>query len=109
MGVKNVVSSFTYFFLFASVGAELISFLTSHMVLNRVATALHDGIFQRCGAMNYFQLVYNRLNTFIQYSLDGAVTPPSGCYWWNSRVFETDESKSPTFIHSFIHLTRFIE
>lgn len=84
----------TFFFLLASLGAEAISLLTGYMVSNRRAPGLHDGIFFRCGAINYFQNALNSFGNFLtsQMSLDERVLPFGGCYWWNSDLFQKDES-----------------
>lgn len=88
-----VVTSLTFLFLLASIGAEAISLLTSYMVVNRLAPGLHDGIFQRCGAINYFQTSINAAGSFISKTFDGSLKAYSGCYWWNSGIYNKDESK----------------
>jgi hypothetical protein len=43
--------------------------------------------------MAYFQSALNALSgSFISKTIDGSVTIPSACYWWSSRVFQTDLS-----------------
>jgi Na+-transporting NADH:ubiquinone oxidoreductase subunit NqrE len=80
------------FILFITLIAELVSLLTSYMVVNRFAPGLHDGIFHRCGALNYFQFAVNSMGSFVSKVFDGSITAPSGCYWWNSFMFQRDES-----------------
>ena len=87
------ISTFTFLFLFGSIGSQLIGFLTSFMVVNRFAPGLHDGLFNRCGAINYFQTAINAAGSFWTSARDGRVKPFSACYWWNSSMFEKDESK----------------
>jgi hypothetical protein len=86
------ISTFTFLFLFGSIGTQLIGFLTSFMVVNRFAPGLHDGLFNRCGAINYFQTAINAAGSFWTSARDGRVKPFSACYWWNSSMFEKDES-----------------
>lgn len=88
-----VVTSVTFLFLLATIGAETISFLTSYMVVNRYAPGLHDGIFQRCGAINFFLTAINSIGSFVSKHLDGTVDTFTSCYWWNSSLFRKDESK----------------
>ena len=88
-----IVTSLTFIFLLASIGAQAISFLTSYMVVNRYAPGLHDGIFQRCGGLEYFQTSINAAGSFMTKSLDGSVKRFTNCYWWNSDLFQKDPSK----------------
>lgn len=88
-----VVRSMIFLFLLASIGAQIISFMTSYMVVNRYAPGLHDGIFQRCGALAYFQTEsLNSVGSFISKAIDGSVKSFTNCYWWNSSIFDHDES-----------------
>ena len=85
---------FIGFFLFLSTGMELTSFLTSYMIVNRFAYGLHDGIFVRCGAFDYFRTSINSIGAYITNRYEyGAFRPSTGCYWWNSWIFGRDESK----------------
>lgn len=93
----------TFLFLMVSFGAEIISFLTSFMVLNRLGSSLHDGIFQRCGAINYYNTALNAQGSFITHHASSYYEPPSGCFWWNSAVFDRDEkSLQATVVLAFI-------
>ncbi|CAF0714866.1 unnamed protein product [Brachionus calyciflorus] len=85
-----LVSALTFIFLLASIGAQAISFLTSYMVVNRYAPGLHDGIFQRCGGLAYFQNTLNAAGSFISKALDGSVKTFTNCYWWSSDIFHKD-------------------
>lgn len=99
MGIQRskmscAVTFLSFIFLFSSVGLQVISFLTSHMVTNRLSDSFHDGIFHRCGAMQYFQTARQYVNSFKgNDEPDGSVVRQSGCFWWDSKVFQTDESK----------------
>jgi hypothetical protein len=87
------VTSITFAFLLASVGAQAVSFLTSYMIVNRYSPNLHDGLFQRCGALNFFQTQLNSFNQFLNsHSVNGQYRAYSGCFWWNSDIFMKDES-----------------
>lgn len=87
-----LVTSLTLIFLLATIGAQTIAFLTSYMVVNRYAPGLHDGIFQRCGAINFFQTAINSIGSFVTKTLDGTVETFTSCYWWNSSIFMRDQS-----------------
>ncbi len=89
-----VLTSLTFLFLMATMGTQIISFLTSYMIINRYSPNLHDGLFHRCGALNFFQTHFNSFNQFLNSnSVDGQYRAYSGCYWWNSDIFQRDESK----------------
>lgn len=94
-----LVTSLTFIFLLATIGAQAISFLTSYMVVNRFAPGLHDGIFQRCGAINFFQTSINSIGSFVSKTLDGTVQTFTSCYWWNSSLFRRDDSKFTFFFN----------
>ena len=85
------VTSLSFVFFLISLGAEALAFLTSYMVLNRLEPGLHDGIFQRCGAMSYFKSALNVASSIVQKITDDSLTLTSACTWWSPRVFETDE------------------
>lgn len=92
------LTSITFIFLLGSLGTQVVSFLSSHMVTNRLSEHFHDGIFHRCGAMKYFITARQYVNSFMGTDVvDGSIMVPGGCYWWNSRLFETDESKNNLF------------
>lgn len=88
-----IITSLIFIFLIASIGAQAISFLTSFMVVNRFAPGLHDGIFQRCGGLAYFQNTINAVGSFVSKTLDGSIKTFTSCYWWNSDLFKHDPSK----------------
>jgi hypothetical protein len=90
-----------YISLFGTIGAEIIGFLSSYMVVNRLSSKLHDGIFQRCGAMNYYLIAVNQVGSFVSNAIDGSFTAPTGCIWWNSRMYELDESINSKSFNSF--------
>ena len=84
----------SFVFLLGSIGTQVVSFLTSYMVINRLSDNFHDGIFHRCGALQYFQTARQYVNSFMgRDPFDGSVFMPGGCRWWNSRMFELDESE----------------
>lgn len=52
--------------------------------------------------MSYFQSALNAFSgSFISKTIDGSVTVPSACYWWSTRVFETDLSIKSFLINDF--------
>jgi len=74
----SCLTAFSYIFLWTSIGAEILSFLTSHMLDHTIIDSKHEGIFQRC---------------FI------------GCYWLDARTFDTDrKSMQMIVIVSFLSL-----
>lgn len=90
----SCVAVVTLLFMLASMAAEAVSFLTSYMIINRYSPNLHDGLFQRCGALNFFQTNLNSFNQFLNSNgVDGQYRAYSGCYWWNSDIYMRDESK----------------
>ena len=79
----------------ASIVLQLTSFLTSHMIVNRRArpTPLHDGLFYRCGAIDFFLYTINERGSFLTHSSDGSIKAYSACFFLNSNMFERDERK----------------
>ncbi len=88
----------------AAIGAQTISFLTSYMIINRYAPGLHDGIFQRCGAINFFQTSINAVGSFVTKTLDGTVDTFTSCFWWNSSMFIRDESRLRTIFSTLARI-----
>ena len=82
----SCVAVVTLLFMLASMAAEAVSFLTSYMIVNRYSPNLHEGLFQRCGALNFFK---SNLNS---YGVVGQYRAYCGCYWWNSDIYMRDES-----------------
>jgi hypothetical protein len=87
----------------ASIVLQLISFLTSHMIVNRRArpTPLHDGLFYRCGAIDFFLYTINERGSFLTHSLDGSIKAYSACFFLNSNMFQRDERKFIFFQASY--------
>lgn len=100
-----LLTAITFIFLSLSIIAELVSLLTSYMVINRFAPGLHDGIFQRCGAINYFHTAINSVGSFVTNMSGSFFKPSSGCFWWSSALWDRDEkSMQATVVLAFVSL-----
>jgi hypothetical protein len=79
-----VIQSLSFIFLLATICAQLISFLTSHMIDNYNNFNIHEGVFQRCGPISSFPI-----GTF-QANIGGMFGFIPECNWWNSKTFDLD-------------------
>ncbi len=85
MSASCVLSSLSFIFLLGTICAQLIAFLTSHMIDNNYDPTVHEGIYQRCGTpVGYFMGINTNIGGLF------GMTPM--CNWWNSRIFDFDPS-----------------
>ena len=81
MSASCILTSISFILLIGTICAQLIAFLTSHMIDNHFDYTVHEGIYQRCGSP-FGHYMHSNLGAMF------GMTPK--CNWWNSRVFDFD-------------------
>lgn len=104
-----------FILLVLSTAAQLFSFIAPYMVTNPYSKYFHDGIFYRCGAIQYLSVSRERVKALYgsekihifehipisqqyvdkiigQEDKDPWYRPlPGNCYWWYHDTFQTDQ------------------
>jgi hypothetical protein len=100
---RNLIQNAIAHILFlTSILLQLISFLTSYMIVDRRSHPfLHDGLFYRCGALNFFLYTINERGSFLTHSPDGSIKAYSACFFLNTQMFSRDERKYFIYNYSY--------